>query len=239
MTLNISEINSILNCAKEDLKSTSLSPSQATRATRTIQDFMAINQNLLELSSLNDDKLSNKLINKITSGAAEDGFSAGNGALVTKIQLFTETYFKSKSRGDLKGFFSCFSNGAPCLNGRTESLAKYAALLENINIDSMPDPEKSLYLPGTIFGEIIMENFEDGTDGASFVAYVKENIEVIAREFETASPEYQAPFIEALSMSNVYSLPESEEIDWKTAILNLVDSRYFSTVFQQTLTYVL
>ena len=240
MTSVINVNKSVFEKVADDYKATKsqLSFAQQLRAEKTISDFNAINNNLHQFQRLTDDKLINQAINKLTCGGAEDGFGMNVKVLGERVNLFVQTYLKAKQKNDLKGFFGCFTQGSPCLSGRTESMYKYAASLDNLDIDSMPDPEKSLFFPGSVFADEIMANFENGTSLQEFSAFVEENISSIAAKFKSQENNPSTPaFIEYLEAGNLYQ--KGSNVDWEVILKNLLQSRYFKTVYEQSLRYLI
>jgi hypothetical protein len=213
-----------------------LSPAQGTRALSLIKSMFAISENFKEISRIETDGLRNGQINKLTHSGAEDGFSSNLDLLSARIQIFVSTYLRAKEAGDLSGFFSCFSRGDPCLSGCTESLYKYAASLDGLDIDEMPDPEKSLFYPGSIFAEIIMNQFESGTSRDEFAGYIVRNLSEIAKMFEKSEKSEPAKaFLNYLEVGGLY---KKGHINWESLITELVNSRYFNAVYEQSLVYV-
>ncbi len=215
-----------------------LSSAQQLRAEKTISDFSVINNNLHQFQRLTNDNLINQAINKLTCGGAEDGFGMNSKMLEERVNLFVQTYLKAKEKKDLKGFFGCFTQGSPCLSGRTESMYKYAASLDNLDIDAMPDPEKSLFFPGSVFADEIMANFEQGTTLTEFSTFVEENISSIAAKFKNLenNPSTSA-FLQYLEAANLYQ--KGSKVDWEVILKDLLQSRYFKTVYEQSLRYVI
>ncbi|MGE0831923.1 MAG: hypothetical protein AB7N99_04620 [Simkaniaceae bacterium] len=243
--VNVQKVSSIYDQMRSDLQGIDhrLSPSVSSRASQTITDMEKISQSLGSITSLRTDELRNREINTITRAGAEGGFSASPEVLRKRVEVFTATYQTAKLRGDLNGFFSCFSNGDPCLSGRSESLYKYSATLDGIDVDAIPDPEKKLYLPGTVFSEIIMGQFEEEAEEGSltprvFAEYVLQNIETVAAEFARfeKSPGGKA-FLDLLDDLGIYR--KGEPVNWEVLIERLAHSRVFDSVFRHSLTYVL
>jgi hypothetical protein len=216
-----------------------LTNSEKARALGTIEALSAINQNLEKLSSIENDDLRNREINQLTNSGAEGGFSSNISILKERINVFTNTYYRAKSKNDLKGFLSCFMKGDPCLSGRMESLYKYAALLDGLDVHSMPDPEKNLFLPGTIFSNLIMNNYANTPEAGELKDYISKNISQVAKDFERyAKGDLVDSFFEFLRIGGIYE-KNGKEIDWEKLLSNLVESKYFITVYNQSLKYVI
>ena len=234
---------SIYDQMRQDLNKTGgLSSSEFHRATSTISDIEEINQNLASISSLKSDGKMNKRINSITHAGAEDGFGANPQVLAERVNIFVKTYARAKSEGDLQGFFGCFSRGDPCLSGRSESLYKYAASLDNIDIDAIPDPEIKLHLPGTIFANFIMGPLDDMLEAGSLtkemvVEAAEKNIDNIASEFARyGTVDSVSSFLEFLDVVGLYK--KGDPVDWKHLIGNLIHSPSFNAVYLHSLTFV-
>ena len=237
---------SIYDQMRQDLEETEgLSSSEFDRASSTIRDIESINQNLSSISKLRSDGKMNRRINAITSAGAEGGFGANPQVLAERVNIFVKTYARAKSEGDLQGFFGCFSRGDPCLSGRSESLYKYAASLDNIDIDAIPDPEIKLHLPGTVFSNFIMgslaldEEFDNGTLTKEMVVEAAEkNLDRIASEFDRyGSADSIRSFLEFLDMVGLYK--KGDPVNWKHLIGNLIHSPRFNTVYMHSLTFVI
>jgi hypothetical protein len=129
----------------------SFTPAQFTLARKTIIQYKDIDSNIESIQSLQDDERRNSQINSITQAGVEGGFSVNSTILTQRVEAFVNIYGRAKQKGDLYRFFTCFSKGDPCLSGKTESLYKYAALLDvDLDLDTIPDVEKRLSLPVTL-----------------------------------------------------------------------------------------
>ena len=237
-------VETVFDRMRDDLKATAsdLSQSEYSMAIRTITDMEKVNQGLSSIVRLRTDDLRNQHINSLTRGGAEGGFSASPEVLAERVSVFTSTYQKAKQQGDLQGFFSCFIKGDPCLSGRSESLYKYSATLDGINIEAIPDPEKKLFLPGSVFSELILVHYDEEADNGTLTSqmlagYVTRNLGTVAPEFARfEKSEGGQAFLEYLDMIGIYQ--KGTPVNWQALISALARSRHFDAVFKHSMTYV-
>lgn len=244
--VSVRRVASVYDQMRADLEAIDfrLGEQVASRASRTIADMEKIDQSLGSIISLGSDDLRNRKINTITRSGAEDGFSSSPEVLQRRVDVFVATYQKAKQQGDLTGFFSCFSRGDPCLSGRSESLYKYAATFDGIDVDAIPDPEKKLYLPGSVFSELIMRDFEKEADNGTLTAeafanYVRTHADTIGPEFARfEKSEGAMAFLELLDTAGLYR--KGDKVNWSDLIDRLARSpKLFDAVFRHSMTYVI
>ncbi len=220
-----------------------ITPAQFALAQKTVIQYKDIDSNIKSIQSLQDDDRRNAQINSITQAGAEGGFSANSTILPQRVEAFVSIYRRAKQKGDLYRFFTCFSKGDPCLSGKSESLYRYAALLDvGMDLDTIPDVEKRLSLPSTIFSEIIMNHFEEEHDNETLTegmlkAHIERNISMVASEFQKKEDaEFGLAFLDFLIDRGLHE--KGQSIDWEQLLGRLIHSPAFGAVYSQTLASV-
>ena len=196
---------------REESQACKLTPTEHRQVEQTIDAYKSIAENLLSIAEAPTDQARNRVVNEITRGGAEQGFSAGRTpdealkVLAGRVELFLSTYELAHKKGDDATFFKCFSRGDPCLSGRTESLMRYAASLASLDIASMPDPSKALFLPASAFQEAFFDYAESLNEGAvsidgfrTFLRAPEKRKEVVAQFDLFSNPDAKGNFKEFL-----------------------------------------
>jgi hypothetical protein len=224
----------------------SLTATQAELASTTIRQVMSIWEKFDAIASLEDEGSRTKEINKLTLGSSEPGFCPSVSSLKEKIESFIATYEKAKAQGVLPDFFGCFSKGDRCLNGRFESMYRFGASLEGINIETMSDPTQKLIYPSTALSAFIENEFGEGCSLTDLKAHLTDDealnrLALTFKAYEKADKKMITPFFDMLLEEGlIATIPDVHEtIDWKSVVTSLKDSAFFGAIHSTALTYII
>ena len=216
---------------------------QKEKAQSTINQFFLIAENLEALSEIADESLRNREINRICGGGAEDGFSQTIQALAERINIFVSTYHTADAADKAAEFFACFSAGDPCLNGRSESLFKFAAqLTAGIDVDSLSDPSKKLELPAVALAAFTEEKFDGSAREEEVLAAISADVAEFAEHFTPLTRNdtlQKASFLDYLDESLLTgAVINREAIDWNVIATAITKPDIFSTIYRLSQSFI-
>jgi len=251
MSLIIVEMSSILDIQRDLLAlEASLTPTQYEIARNTLSQVAIIWTNYHDIVAFDTEDKRNRYINDLIGCAgAEESFSSTIEALAERINSFAMVFIKSKEENKLIEFFSCFSSGNPCLNGRFESLNRFGASLIGVDVLEL-DAESNKYIfLSIVFSEFIDELFSKEIDEALFkeVIVQAKNIEFIHGLFQkhTKAPEiYKKGLLDlleehAIIKTSSIKLEEFDSIDWSLLIPPILESSIFHVIFNIAISYLI
>lgn len=205
----------------------------------SIQNYIQVAEELPRIKAATSLLEQDEVINSVTGSRPEEGFSAI--PITKRLELFATGYLKAKERGDLVGFFRCFSHRDPCLNGRTEGLNCYLAkLILDVELQDSPDYEAQLNFMAVIFSERVWKDLGGSMPSREeFTTYLFSHFDEVASDLRaTASQESFKAFLSLMKDSRTYIPPKDEDLDWRQLLKNFIGSKYFNIAYERTKSFL-
>jgi hypothetical protein len=198
----------------------------------TFKNMRTVYLNRKEISQAKNDLARNDVINRLTGGGAEPGFSTGRDSedaektLQRRVNLLLLTYQKTKLQGNFKEMVLRLGRGDACLTGRMAAVEDFASSLAGLEGVKDTQATKVALVPITALSaaldSLLVET--DPPDEEGFVNQFKiddfrqpEAFSILVQQFAFWCARASAqPFLEYLVNQNLTENVSS--IDWESVV---------------------